>query len=572
MTPIPGSDRKTPHAVFVGAEVPATEQITVTLRLRPKTPLTDEKLTHAEYEAAHGADPNDMAEVRDFAFQSGLSVSGEDAASRTMLLTGPRDAITSAFATKLFWHIPSAGGANPYRGRTGPVFVPDNLAGKVEAVLGLSDVPVAQPRFKRAVGMSMHASASYTPPQAAAAYQLPKVTTVRPQKIAVISLGGGYVQSTQVSYFSSIGQPVPIITPVSVDGAVNAPGNEADVENNLDIQVSAGIYCAMTGQPASVFFVSCPNTDAGFLDGITYAIHTLQVDEVTISWGSPESNWSGQAMAAMNSAFQAAKMLSIAITAASGDNGSGDGLPGFNTDFPSSSPYLLACGGTTKTQTAEVGWSGSGGGYSANFAKPPAQTLIQGSKRGVPDVSGIADPATGWVISDGVIGGTSAVAPMWAGIVAGFNSSLPQNIPDVQLMLYGNTACLSDVTSGSNGGYQSRPGWDEVTGLGVPNGVTLAQVIAGSQPPNPPPIPIPPSPPPISTLKLVTPTGLPHGTFAMQIGRHRYSLTIPQDIPAGLYGLTLAGSHTDGGDIITASDTFTLLQSEDEQVFPGAGT
>jgi kumamolisin len=108
--------------------------------------------------------------------------------------------------------------------------------------------------------------------------------------------------------------------------------------------------------------------------------------------------------------------------------------------------------------------------------------------RGVPDVSGDADPATGYsILVDGAqqtVGGTSAVAPLWAGMTALLNQSLGKSVGFLQPQLYAASAQsgFHDITQGTNGAYQAGPGWDPCTGLGSPNGTALLQALGGIAP------------------------------------------------------------------------------------------
>jgi kumamolisin len=209
----------------------------------------------------------------------------------------------------------------------------------------------------------------------------------------------------------------------------------------------------------------------------------------------------------MNYAFQSAGALGITICTAAGDQGFTDGVPGnrANTDFPASSPFVLACGGTRLESSggkvsAESVWndspsSATGGGVSDVFDLPPYQTDANvpasvnpghGTGRGVPDVAGDADPNTGYRIrvhgQDAVIGGTSAVAPLWAALLALINQKLGSPLGFVNALLYGQGATgggFNDIVDGNNGagGYKAGPGWDACTGLGTPDGTTLSEVI-----------------------------------------------------------------------------------------------
>jgi kumamolisin len=246
-----------------------------------------------------------------------------------------------------------------------------------------------------------------------------------------------------------------------------------------------------------------PNTDAGFLDAITTAIHDTKnkPSVISISWGGSESTWTAQAMTAMDDAFQAAATMGITVCVASGDNGSSDGVSGGgdHVDFPASSPFALGCGGTSlklagSSIASEVVWNdgssggASGGGVSSFFATPSWQAELKAvnskgqstalSMRGVPDVAGNADPETGYDVRiDGtntVIGGTSAVAPLWAALVARINQVSGKPAGYINPQLYRNPSALRDIVSGGNGDFDAAKGWDACTGLGSPNGSVLS--------------------------------------------------------------------------------------------------
>jgi kumamolisin len=296
------------------------------------------------------------------------------------------------------------------------------------------------------------------------------------------------------------------VTSVPVDGATNQPGqdpNGADGEVELDVEV-AGVVAP--GASILVFFA--PNTTQGFLDAITTAIHgSNPVDIISISWGGAEPTWTQQALQSYDQAFQDAGALGITVCVASGDNGSSDGQAdgAAHVDFPASSPNVLACGGTTLQLAnggiqSEVVWNdganggATGGGVSETFplpayqspAKVPASVNTGFAGRGVPDVAGDADPATGYqIVVDGqslVIGGTSAVAPLFAGLVALINQQLGKPAGFLNPLLYANAAkgsSFRDIVSGNNGAYSAGPGWDACTGWGSPVGTAIAQLLAG---------------------------------------------------------------------------------------------
>jgi kumamolisin len=101
-------------------------------------------------------------------------------------------------------------------------------------------------------------------------------------------------------------------------------------------------------------------------------------------------------------------------------------------------------------------------------------------------VSGDADPATGYTVRvDGqtmVIGGTSAVAPLWAGLIALNNAQNKTTAGFLQPAIYAAKAksCFHDIVSGNNGGFSAGPGWDACTGLGSPIGSALISLLGST--------------------------------------------------------------------------------------------
>lgn len=455
-------------------------------------------LTREEFAARHGADAADLAAVRAFAAAQGLAVVLEHAARRTVVLSGTVAQFNTAFNVQLqrMRHDSCS-----YRGRIGSIELPSSLEGVIEAVLGLDSRPQAKAHFR--VRAAASASASFTPPQVASLYGFPAGSGLG-QCVALIELGGGFRPADLDTYFKSLGVSSPAVTAVSVDHAQNTPTGDAngpDGEVMLDIEVVGAIVPQAT---IAVYFA--PNTDAGFLDAITTAIHdtTNKPSVISISWGGAESTWTSQAMTAMDEAFQAAATLGVSVCVASGDNGSSDGVTdgSDHVDFPASSPFALACGGTSLKATSsaisgEVVWNdgasggASGGGISAFFATPAWQAALsavttQGTRtplgrRGVPDAAGNADPETGYEVRvDGtasVIGGTSAAAPLWAALLTRLNQISGKPAGLINPKLYQAPKALRDITSGNNGDFAAAAGWDACTGLGSPNGAALRDVI-----------------------------------------------------------------------------------------------
>jgi kumamolisin len=511
--PLAGSERKPLAAEAVPSVAPqapelagpATEmgRITVSVIVVPKTPFPlpegtlQERLTREEFASRHGANPASVELVRAFAQEFGLTVEPAPQPDRcTVHLSGSVEAMEKAFGVALRLHTTDAG---TFRVREGAIHLPEELQEHVVAVLGLDNRPQARPHFRIA---KPHATnVSYTPLQVAALYGFPEGATASGQTIGLIELGGGYRTDDVTAYFQTLGLPAPAITAVSVDGGKNTPGNAngADGEVMLDIEVSASIA---SGAKIVVYFAG--NTDQGFIDAVSMAVHDSvnKPSVISISWGGPESTWTAQASTALNAACQAAAAVGVTITVACGDDGSTDGGTGNNVDFPASSPYVLACGGTTlrgsgSTISSEVVWNelasgegATGGGVSTLFPLPTWQqnsnvpaAPSSGGGRGVPDVAGDADPSTGYVIRvDGqttVIGGTSAVAPLWAGLIALANQQNGVAAGFVNPALYAAAAnkAFRDITQGNNGAFSAGPGWDACSGQGSPVGSAVIQVL-----------------------------------------------------------------------------------------------
>ncbi len=498
------------------------EMVDVTLRLQSKAgkkPVVDPEeykkpvrqrklLSRAEFEKKHGADAESMAQVEKFARDHKLLVKEKSAARRTVVLSGTVAAVSEAFGVQLKTYQYPGG---KYRGRTGAVQLPAELKGHVEGVFGLDNRPQAEPHFRRRQGRGgVHAAGvnvSYTPLQVAQFYDYPANVDGTGECIALIELGGGYTAADLSAYWKQLGlTKTPTVSAVGVGGGSNQPtgnANGPDGEVMLDIEVAGAIA---NGAKIVAYFAE--NTDAGFLNAITTAAHdsTNHPSIISISWGGPESSWTQLAMTSMDEAFQAAAAMGVTVTVAAGDNGSTDGVSDgqSHVDFPASSPNVLACGGTQLVGsngeiTSEVVWNeqangegATGGGVSVVFPLPSWQSGASvppsanpGGKvgRGVPDVAGDADPTTGYVTRvDGkpdVIGGTSAVAPLWAGLVALINQSVGQPVGFVNALLYqagDPSGDFNDITLGNNGAYAARPGWDACTGLGSPVGSKIAGI------------------------------------------------------------------------------------------------
>lgn len=510
--PLPGSERRTPTGASLVGPADPSQAIRVTVLL--KRPAADalaaqvarwargehgrQALSREDFARRFGARPGDIAAIRAFARAHGLGIEQESPERRTVVLTGTVGQFGPAFGVDLRTY---RLGKLAFRGRVGPILLPEELHAIVDAVLGLDERPQAKPHFRRRPRTA--GAASFTALQLAALYAFPP-SAGQGETIGIIELGGGYRASDIQSYFAALALAPPKLVDVPVDGGSNAPTGDPDGpdgEVELDIEVAGAIAPAAT---IAVYFA--PNTDAGFIDAVTTAVHDTvnRPTVLSISWGGPEPSWTQQALTALDQAIQEATALGITVCVAAGDNGSSDGVSGGgdHVDFPASSSYALACGGTSLRAsggriTSEIVWNdgadggATGGGVSSVFALPTWQEGLQVAKtggqsaplarRGVPDVSGNADPDTGYTVTvDGqstVIGGTSAVAPLWAGLIARVNATRGAPSGLVQPALYAAHGVCNDITQGNNGDFAAAPGWDACTGLGSPDGTAVAAAI-----------------------------------------------------------------------------------------------
>jgi kumamolisin len=269
--------------------------------------------------------------------------------------------------------------------------------------------------------------------------------------------------------------------------------DDPDYEVALDIEVAGASYYAATGKPATIRVYWSQSIDTAVQKAAEDGC-----DVCSISWGADEAVWGTSNVEEMESVAETATVQGMAVFAAAGDNDSSDGGPTpANVDAPASCPHVVACGGTNKTATSETVWNdnpgqtngeGTGGGYSTVFpvqafqiGAPPAPSDSQsGDGRMVPDVSADADPVTGYNVyvhgAKAVVGGTSAVAPLYAGLFASFGKKLGFVTPK----LWQNQGAFNDITQGGNGMYDAGPGPDACSGIGSPIGTKIAALFVSA--------------------------------------------------------------------------------------------
>jgi len=492
--------------------VPADDQIQVTLLLKrasasdAQTSQGDltEQLTASQFANRYAASSETLSKIEAFAQANHLRIVESDPIKRRVVLSGTASAIANAFGTQM--HFFSMANGQTYRSAAKPPSLPPAIEEDVEAVVGLNSRPLLSPHF-----VTSHATAAVNyrveVPVVASIYKFPPDANGAGQTIAILQFGGGFNQADLDAYFASVKLKAPKITVIPIDGGKNSPGTAADEEVALDIEVAGAVA---PGADLVVYFAD--NSAQGFINSILDALHNKQhaASVISISWGAAEDLWDAQGLTALNSVLQDAAALGVTVIAATGDNGSLDGMTDkkLHVDHPASSPYVLAAGGTTfviqsNAVVDENVWNdgnghATGGGVSLVFNKPVYQNSAKIPShptngfvgRGVPDIAGNADVRTGYRIhvhgADTVIGGTSAVAPLLAGLIARLNQKLNKRVGFINDKLYAMSAqTFRNIHNGSNdvaglGAYSASVGWNPCTGLGTPDAAKILANLAAS--------------------------------------------------------------------------------------------
>jgi kumamolisin len=536
--PLAGGERP-PHQETKRLEAAsADETVTVTfiVRRRPdgpplkthedfqKAPFgTLRHLSSQEFEEAYGAIQADLDQVGSFCRSHGLTVSQSNRSRRSVIASGTVAQMNSAFAVTLY-HYQSPLGR--YHGYEGQVRLPANLDGIVEAVLGLDNRPVPS----RPLSADPPSTNPLTPLQVGKLYNFPAGTGAG-QTIGIYEgPGAGYTMSdlqlTMNAFGGGLTVPTPTDFPAGSNLGASATGDPR-TETILDITVSSAVA---QGANIVVYF----NTGSAATDIISTLgsmIHPSGSDPVptilSISyvWSADDDDTSfltPSDYTQIDNLFSDAAQKGITVCVASGDTGAMCESPiQAQVWFPGSDPWVLSCGGTTIGDISgssfdEYVWydtfgggsGATGGGVSARFPVPVWQNNVTVPKRngtgtvgrGTPDVAGNASPNSGYPIfiggtSVGPVGGTSAVAPLYAGLVALLNQNLGQSIGFLNPIIYARGPSVCRDVTGAAGpannsfdsvtGYPAGVGWDACTGWGSISGAALLGAVASTASPCP---------------------------------------------------------------------------------------
>ncbi|MBL0388457.1 hypothetical protein JJB07_17790 [Tumebacillus sp. ITR2] len=535
------------HGTLLGHKA-GNEKVSITLSLKlqhadqidgfiadlydPASPNYKKFLTSDQWASKFGPAQSDVDSVVSYVKSNGLTVSDMSKDQQFITVEGKASQIESAFGVTLN-NYKNAKGETYFANSDAPV-VPSAIANALLGVHGLSSEAVAhrnatqKPTTSNAPyvagkpnllqpNVGSGPTGGYTPTELRNAYDISPVISAgyngTGQTVALFELDG-YVQSNITTYVNNYGLGSPTPSKVLVDGYNGAAGSgQGEVE--LDIEVVNAI-----APKANTIVYEGPNTDAGVLDTYKKIANDNTAQVVSISWGLCEPNNTASSMSSLHTVFQQMATQGQSVFAAAGDDGAYDcGDTKLSVDNPADDTYVTGVGGTYMTLSgtsygSEKVWgnssnkSGGGGGLSTVYAQPSWQTgpgvsnSYSNGKRQVPDVSAVADPATGYSIYSAgswvVYGGTSCAAPLWAGIAALNNnyaasngkSKLGQANPTLYKMF--NTTqtynAYHDVTTGTNLYYPATSGYDLATGIGTPDAWNLIRDInSGTTPPPPPP-------------------------------------------------------------------------------------
>jgi len=478
------------------------------------------------YEQKFGASQESLTALSDFAKQNNLSVAESDLRSGRVYLTGKTADFQKAFGVELNNYSADVGLSAV--GHGGDISLPKELAPHVRSVLGMSTQPAPKSNYVVQVlddpahpqlepGMEgpilpedYLKEGGYLATYIAKAQNFPLATGGEGQHGAFISLDGGLDLADYNQFFADHGLPQPKpLKIIEVGGAKNEWGKSgADVENALD-----GLQMQSVAPNAEITMILGKNNQ-GLADTFERAIFPkgdeAQNTVVSASWGLAEHKQPDMLINTLHVTFKQAALRGVQIFSGSGDNGARSQSPTYQPEYPAADPNVTGVGGLKMIldNNGKIAWvkaweekyGSTGGGVSKIFDLPDWQKTVGVPNnldtgkvgRGVPDIATNAASSTGYAVRVGgknlVIGGTSAGAPLYAGLMLNINAELaPLGIKPITPLnpwMYARATdpnIFHDVTKGGNYGYQTRPGWDPVTGLGWVDGTAMLNAMKASQ-------------------------------------------------------------------------------------------
>lgn len=478
--------------------------VVVSLRLRNQADLTartdlilagksTDYLSSAQFLDRHAPTAQQAQKVADYLVAQGFR--NVTVAPNRLLVEadGVSTSVKSAFNTSLRTVVKD--GVAHYANASAAM-VPKELADTVLAVHGLHDLfqyhtllQVVSPDAG-----SKAASAGHSPTDFAKIYNAASLPAASNTVVGIISEGKLTQTVTDLNSFaSSVGFAKPSTTIVNA-GKTSSDTSGID-EWNLDSQ---NILAAAGGQLKQMIFYSAYSmSNADITAAYNKAVSDNKAKVINVSLGECETDsQSDGSITTDDQIFQAAVSQGQIFSISTGDSGSNEcGGKTAKQSYPAVSPYVMAIGGTSlktngTTYVSESAWTGTGGGPSTIETAPSWQKGVLGTstKRGVPDVAFDADPSTGALVlvngQNVQIGGTSLSAPLfsgfWARIESAHNNKQNYPAPSIYKYFPANTSLYHDVTTGSNGSYTAKAGWDYTTGWGSLNVGNLSTFITNT--------------------------------------------------------------------------------------------
>jgi kumamolisin len=450
---------------------------------RERTYLTRKQLIEQS-----DADPQERHAVDAFCARHKLTLVGSP--WRSVIVSGPLGKLIEIFDANVELYLDS--NQHHFRHRAGPVKLPKDIAPFVRGVFGFHEWPHSLRLKPEPPGKTPPLSAH----DVATRYAFPKDADGTGQTIGILQLGGSFVLADFRACMEWQHTKAADPEIVRVDDAATHRDNQTgkDIELALDTQIVGAL-----APGAKLVIYDAPNNERGFLDAIRKAVldDPYAPDVLSISFGWSERVWTPVALDLLADLAAAAALLGVTILCSSGDEGAHPDPQDkrLHSEAPASIPFVLACGATVIEPDSgnEIAWSNSTGGFSRHFSTPAWQSTVaneaqragQDAGRGAPDVAAQQDPGYP-IVFDGVRHralGTSAVAPMWAALVARENQHLGVRAGFFAPLLYGRakgSEALRAITHGSNGAYKAHAGWNPCTGLGVPDAPALERALLGS--------------------------------------------------------------------------------------------
>lgn len=486
-------------------------------------------LDHDEYVYQFGAVEDELNLVVEWAISNKLEVVETSLGGAVVKLSGTVDQFNDIFEIEL---LVVEEDTRTYYTHYEEITMPAEINSVVESILGLDNkVSFSHNAILDTSDINADIDpnliSSPTPVDLALAYKFPRSSGTdlvqgKGVCVSIIELGGGWTTQNLTSTFGRINQPNPTV----VDVSVGLGGNDGGVNASDSGEVMLDIYCVAAVAPAAkIAMYFAQNSLQGFIDTITTSTNdtTNNPSVISVSWGTLDSNWSTASRNSFETAFQSAVAKGITVFVAAGDYGTkATSTSSYGTvQYPATSPYVVCAGGSVVSINndysiaSERAWGGStdggfagGGGTSTIFSIPSWQsgksystktysgTITALASRGIPDMAAMATGYSFYYSSNNTFGtflGTSAVAPLLAGMMARINQLTGKRIGFVNSEWYAaQSTAFNDITTGSNtlssgtSGFSATTSWDACTGLGSPIGENLYKIykLKGSTFPN----------------------------------------------------------------------------------------